>query len=185
MNLGVSVIIAFAFLMYFFYKSQTKLQNKMLCTFIRPNKEKIKKWVPLIDKHVVFDRGKYGVGHYICDPRCIILEWYTSGINKLWPVLIPTLLFKWDTPNPLNPETFQSTWHTPEARNAAWEEHQHIAYARANIAASGLKHRFPEWLFPLITIALVLIVAYIVYTGLGGLDQRMFNVEQAVKNVGG
>lgn len=156
--------------------SQTKFKNKMLCYFIRPNKTRIKKWVPLYSKYVVFDRGRHGISHYDIDPNCIALEWFDSGINKLSPVLIPTLEFKWDTPNPLNPTTFQSTWHTPEARHAAWEEHQHVAFAKA---ASPVikKSRFPEWFFPLLTIGVCLVLLFLVWN----LGSRIDFLEQLIK----
>lgn len=153
----------------------------MLCSFIRPNRQKIEKWVPLLSTYVTFDRGRYGIGHYECDPECITMVWYERGINKFFPTLIPTLEFKWDTPNPLNPKTFTSTWHTPEARHAAWQEHQHVAFAKSTQQASGKKGRIPEWVLPLATIALILIVLYIVYNGMSGLDHRLFDLEQQLK----
>ena len=153
----------------------------MLCTFIRPNRQKIEKWVPLYSSYVVFDRKKYGIGHYECDPECITMMWFTRGINKFFPILIPTLEFKWDTKYPLNPKTWQVTWKTPEAEHAGWEEHQHIAFAKATAAASGHKGKFPEWFFPLIIVALILAVLYFSYSGFIGLDERMFNMEQGLK----
>lgn len=178
---SLSIIIILLFLLAIIYFSQQKFKNKMLCMFIRPNRQRIEKWVPLYTKYVVFDRGKYGIGHYNADPECITMMWYTRGINKFFPALVPTLEFKWDTPNPIDPKTFESTWHTPEARQAAWEEHQHIAFARAAAAQAGRKSRFPEWLFPLITIGLVVIVLFIVWQGMAGLDERLFNLEQLIK----
>lgn len=180
-NIAISLLIVVGFVLFMFYYSQQKFKNKMLCTFIRPNRQKIEQWVPLQNKYVVFDRGRYGIGNYRCDPDCITMMWYTRGLNKFFPILIPALEFKWDTPNPLNPKTFESTWYTPEARQAAWEEHQHIAFAKAAATQAGKKSRFPEWLFPAITIVLVLIVLIIVYNGMSGLDERLFNLEQIMK----
>lgn len=178
---AMTVVVVVAFIFAAFYYSQTKFKNKMLCYFIRPNRVRIKKWVPLYSKYVVFDRGKYGKGHYICDPDCITLEEYTGGVNKFFPVWIPTLEFKWDTPNPQNPKTFESTWHTPEARHASWEEHQHIAFSKGIGMQIGKKSRFPEWFLPAITIVLILAVLYLTMQGLSGLDERMFNLERLVK----
>ena len=180
-NIVFSAFVVLLFVGFIFYYSQQKLKNKLYCTFIRPNRHKIEAWVPLFSKYVVFDRGKYGIGHYEVDPECITLMWYTRGFNKFFPVLIPTLDFKWDTPNPLNPKTFQSTWHTPEARQAAWEEHQHIAYAKATAVAAGKASRIPAWLFPAIMVILLLAVLYLTQAGMGGLDKRMFDLEQQLK----
>ena len=180
-NWSLSIIIILLFLFVVFYTSQQKFKNKILCTFIRPNRQKIEKWVPLRSKYVLFDRGRYGIGQYNCDPKCITMIWYARGFNRFFPTLVPTLEFKWDTPNPLDPKTFESTWHTPEARQAAWEEHQHIAFAKAAAAQAGRKSRFPEWLFPLVTIVLVLAVLFVVWQGMSGLDERLFNLEQMMK----
>lgn len=173
------VVLLFACI--FFYMSQLKMRDKMLCFFIRPNKQRIERWVPIYATHVTFDRGKYGKGDYVVDPDCITMMWYTRGINKFFPVLIPTLEFKWDCEYPLDPKTFVSSWRTPEARNAAWEEHQHVAYAKGTAMAVGKKGRFPEWLFPVVTAGLILIVLFVVWQGQSGLDQRMFDIEQQLK----
>ena len=180
-NIVLSMFIVIVFFGIMFYMSQQKFKDKMLCTFIRPNRQKIEQWVPLYANYIVFDRGKYGVLQYECDPNCITMQWYTRGLNKFFPILIPTLEFKWDTPNPLNPTTFVSTWHTPEARKAAWESHQHVAFAKGTAAAIGKKGRFPDWLFPAVTAGLILIVLYIVWQGMAGLDMRMFGLEQQLK----
>ena len=180
-NWGISLFVITAFILFIWYRSQTKFRDKMLCFFIRPNKQKIERWVPLYSTHIVFDRGKYGIGQYICDPECITSMWYARGINVFFPTLVPSLEFKWDTPNPINPKTFQSTWHTPEARRAAWEEHQQIAFARAAAAQAGLKRTFIEKFLPLIAIGVALVTLFIVWRGFSGIDMRMFNLEQAIK----
>lgn len=180
-NVAVSALVVIGFLIAIFYQSQQKFKNKLLCSFIRPNRQRIEAWVPLYSKYVVFDRGKYGIGHYEVDPNCITMMWFTRGLNKFFPVLIPTLEFKWDTPNPLDPKTFESTWHTPEARQAGWEEHQHIAFAKSTAIAAGRRSRFPEWLFPAVVIILLLAALYLSQSGMSGLDRRLFDLEQQIK----
>lgn len=180
-NWGLSLFVIAAFVLFIWYRAQTRFRDKMLCQFIRPNKQRIEKWVPLDSKYVVFDRGRYGTGRYRCDPECITMLWYARGINILFPTLVPTLEFKWDTENPLDPRTFQSTWLTPEARHAGWEEHQHVAFARASAAQAGVKKSILEKFLPLITIGGILIVLFIAWQGFGGLDERMFNLEQQIK----
>ncbi len=181
MNWSTSFIVIVAFVFFMFYYSQTKFKNKMLCMFIRPNRQRIEKWVPLYSKYIVFDRGKYGKGHYICDPNCITLMWYARGFNKFFPILVPTLEFKWDTPNPLDPKTFEHTWHTPEARNASWEEQQHIAYSKGIATQIGAKSKIPGWLLPAVSIVLLLGALYLFQQGIAGLDQRLFDLEQLMK----
>ena len=40
-NIAVSVAVIVGFVIFVFYYSQQKFKNKMLCTFIRPNRQKI------------------------------------------------------------------------------------------------------------------------------------------------
>lgn len=143
---------------------QQKFKNKMLCTFHRPNKQKIERWVPLYTKYVVFDRGKYGIGRYNCNPKCIELQWYDRGINKFFPVLIPTLEFTWFCEEPYDPEKFEISHRSPEASHAARQEDNFMSFTKAAGKASGTKSRFPEWLFPAITIGAIVVIGYLVYS---------------------
>lgn len=145
--------------------NQQKFKNQMLCYFIRPNKQKIEKWVPVYSNYVVFDRGKYGIGRYMVDPNCITMQWYDRGLSKLFPVLIPTLEFKWDTMYPLNPSTFNTTWQSPELVNANFQSNQQVAFAKgAQVQASGGKSgKYPQWLIPAVMIAIVVIMGYMIY----------------------
>ena len=179
MSLSIIIILVFVILIY--WGSQRKFRNKVLCTFIRPNRQEIERWVPLHSKYVIFEKRKGEKSQYIIDPNCMTTMLYDRGLNKLFPVPIYKLTFRWDTPNPLNPNTFQSTWHTPEARDAAWEEHQHIAFSKGIGTQIGGKSKFPAWFFPVITLILVFVVLLITYQGLAGLDERMFNLEQMIK----
>lgn len=165
------------------YWTQTRMKNKMLCYFIRPNRQRIEKWVPLDSKYVVFDRGKWGIGRYRCDPECVTMMWYERGINKLFPTLVPTLEFKWDTPNPLDPKTFESTWKTPEAMEMGWEEHQHIAFAKASAQQAGVKRTMLDRFFPLIMVGLLMVVLFIVWKNFGAIDQRLWELDQTIKSM--
>ncbi len=161
-----SIIICLLFLLGIFIYAQTKFKNKMLCYFLRPNKQRIKKFVPLYSTYVIFDRKKYGIERYRIDPNCIIFEWYTGGVNKLFPVLIPTLDFEWWNPNPRNPATGQIGWHTPEVEAAAYQGQSYVGLARAMAqqAGGGKRNKIME-LIPIIILGVVIIMAYIVWTG--------------------
>jgi hypothetical protein len=135
--------------------------------------------VPLYTKYVVWDRGKYGIAQYDVDPECIVMQWYDRGINKLFPMLVPYAEYKWDTPRPLDPRTGKSTWLTPEAQFAAWQEHNHIAFAKGTQQQLGKKERFPAWFFPMITLGVLLIVMFMVYSQ----GNRIAGLEQTVHNI--
>ncbi len=153
----------------------------MLCYFLRPNKQRIKKWVPLYTNYLIFDRGKYGIQRYRVDPECIIMEWYTGGVNRLYPTLIPTLDFRWDSPNPTNPKTSQPSWHTPELEAAGYQGQSYVGLAKAMSAQTGggKRNKVME-LIPLIVLGLVIIVGYVVYSGMGNLSAQISGLQQQI-----
>ena len=149
---------------YLFWHSQQKLKNKILCTFRRANKTKVEKLIPLKSKFVIFDGGKYNV-----TPKRITLFWYNRGINQFFPQWVPSLDYRFDSSNPLDPDTFQNTWDSPEARQASQQESSFVAFAKGTqLAQGGKKSMFPEWLFPSIIIGLLLVIGYWVYQLSGG-----------------
>lgn len=176
-----SIIIILLFLLIIFWYSQTKFKNKMLCYFLRPNKQRIKKFVPLFASWVIFDRGKYGVGRYRVDPKCIILEWYTGGINRIFPILVPTLDFEWWSPNPRSPETGQIGWHTPEVEAAAYQGQSYVGMARAMAQqGGGLKRNKIMELIPLIVLGVLIIMAFVGYQYLGSLNEQLGAIQQRI-----
>jgi hypothetical protein len=170
-----SIIIVLAFVLVIFLYSQLKFQNKMLCYFLRPNKQRIRKFVPLFSRHVVFDRGKYGVERYRVDPQCIVLEKYTGGVNKLFPTYVPTLDFEWWNPNPRDPTTGKIQWHTPEVEAAGYNSQSYVGIARAMAQQSGGKRNKTQELLPLITLGLLVIVAVILYSSIGNVSEQFGN----------
>jgi len=175
-----SIIVVLIFILGVFWYSQTKFKNKMLCYFLRPNRQRIKKWVPLYTTYVIFDRGKYGVQRYKVDPECIVMEWYEGGVNKLFPTLVPTLDFRWDNPNPVNPKTSNASWHTPEVEAAAYQGQSYIGLSKAMAQQAGLKRNKLMELLPLITIGLLIIVGFMMYSGMSNLNTQIAGLQQQI-----
>lgn len=164
MNFAPSLVIIVLFIFVVWYMAQTRFKSKMLCYFIRPNRQRIKKWVPISDTWVIFNAGRgKEKEQYYCDPECITLEWYDGGINRFFPVLIPTLEFRWDTAFPLDPKKFETTWQKPQVVNAAWEAHQHMAFAKGTQSQVSVKGKSPELIFSAITIVIVVVLGYLVF----------------------
>tara|TARA_Y100000310_G_scaffold164294_1_gene164120 strand:+ start:3890 stop:4378 length:489 start_codon:yes stop_codon:yes gene_type:complete len=155
-----------------FWFSITKFRGKVLCTFRSANKTKQEKLILLKSKHVLFNGGWYNV-----NPKRVTTFWYNKGIHQFFPIPIPTLDFRFDSPEALDPETFQNTWDTPEAREMAGSEDDYRAFNKGIQAQLGKISRFPEWLFPAITIGAVLIIGYLVYTQ----GQHLSYLEQLIK----
>ena len=174
-----SIIIILFFLLIIFWYSQTKFKNKMLCYFLRPNKQRIKKWVPLYSKHIIFDRGKYGIERYRVEPKSIITEWYTGGVNRLFPTLIPTLEFRWDDAIPRDPSAKGDVVvRDPEVEAAAYQGQSYVGLARAMNQQAGIKRNKIQELIPLIILGVVIIIGFVVYTGMAGLQQQIGALQQ-------
>ena len=175
-DMSLMLVFILGFIVFMMVYSQQKFKTKLLCAFIRANRQRVEQWVPLHSTYVEF-KTKYGMEHYEIDPSCIQLMWYDRGFNKINPVLVPYVEFKWDTPRPLDPKTFKSTWLTPKTRAAAWSEQSHIAFAKGTSEQVGKKSRFPEWFFPAIILGVVLMVAFLVYQ----LGARMDYLEHLIQ----
>lgn len=164
-------ILAVGVLLLFWYQHQA-LKGKMLCTFRRANKTMLEKLVPSNKKTVIFDDGKYNI-----NSKRITLFLYKRGIHQFFPTFIPRLDFSFDSADPIDPENFQNTWDTPESREASGQEEAFQSFAKGVSSQIGKKSRFPEWLFPMITIGAVLIIGYLVYQQ----GQHLSYLEQLIK----
>lgn len=160
------MILVFCFLSVSVWWSQKKFKDKMLCYFLRPNKQKIEKWVPQYAKYIRFDRGRWKEKYRI-DPRCIAMQWYDRGFNKLWGTWVQTLEFRWDSVDPLDPETFEPVNRGPEEEATMESAEDWQAFNRATREGTGAKSRFPEWFLP-VCIAAVLLIVVFVYWRLSG-----------------
>src|SRR4030042_5436502 len=176
-----SIILLLLFVLAVFIYSQVKFKNKMLCYFIRPNKTRIKKFVPIYYQHVELNRGKYGKEVYRIDWKHVTHEYYTGGINRIFPFWIPTFEYYHNNPNPVDPTTGQPSWHTPEVEYAAYQGQSYVGIARAMAAQSGggKRNRLME-LLPLITIGLLIIVGFLVWQGMGGINEQVNALQQQI-----
>ena len=172
------VILVLVGIIGLFWHSQTKLKGKIFCTFRRSNKTKIEKWVSQKDKYVYFDPGKGNdKGQYIVDTKRITLLWWNRGIFQFFPMFVPSLDFSWYSQNPHNPETFEVSWDNPTTRAVAGQEDAFKAFSKGIRAQVGKTSRFPEWLFPAVTIGAVLIIGYLVYQQ----GEHLSYLEQLIK----
>lgn len=178
MDISTLVIIFAVGIVGLFWYSQNKLKGKIFCTFRRINKTKIEKFVSQRSKYVFFDPGKKNPqGRYNINTKRITLLWFNRGIHQFFPMWVPSLDFSWHSPDPHNPENFKTTWDTPEAREASAQEDAFKAFSKGLTSQIGGKGRFPEWLFPAITIGAVAIIGYLVYQQ----GQHLTYLEQLIK----
>ncbi len=164
---GTSLIIIMMFIVVMMWWSQQKFKDKVLCIFHTQKLTRIEKWVPMDARHVKFGNKKKGdVGMYYVDPACFELYWYDRGVNKLFPCLTPSQDFYWYSPYPVDPRTGKPSWHTPEFRYAAWQEHQYRAFARASEQqgmGASRKQSAIERFMPLIILGVALITLLLLW----------------------
>lgn len=165
------LILTIGILGVFFYTQQS-LRGKLLCFFHRPNRTIVEKKISLRSKYVIFDGGRF-----VVNPKRISLIWYKRGFHSFFPTFIPSLTYKWDTDQPLDPTTFQNTWDTPEARQAARGEESWKGFAKGVSSQVGKKQGGLEKYLPWISIALTLVVGYLVYQ----MSQHLTLLENLIK----
>jgi hypothetical protein len=183
-NWGISLFLIALVIIVIIFFTQKRFKNQMLCRFRRPNHMVIERWVPLYSKFVVFDNGKYGVGRYIVDPTCIQTQWYDRGFSKLFPTLIPTLDFRYNAPYPINPETFDVEWKTPDMIEAAWQEHNAQEFAKGvQVQGGGKKSRLAPWLLPIVACVLIIAVGFILFQQIGAVNKNFTTLQQQINTL--
>lgn len=177
MNVQTLGILFGVGLVLMFVMAQASLSGKMLCSFRRRDKTKIEKLIKRKGKYIIFEDGRYNI-----DPRRITLFWYTRGLHQFFPCWIPSMDFTFATPNAIDPETFETTWKTPEVANASQQEDSMKAFSKGIQSQTGTKSKYPEWLFPMIIIGLIALIGYWIYQMSGQIaaQGKMLNQLSAV-----
>ena len=159
-----SVVIILIVLLAIAYYAHTRWKGKLLCVFHTETSMRVETSVPVNARHVRFAarrRGDKGLYHVL--PKYFENTWYNKGVNMFFPVLLPTQEWRWNSPEPIDPKTSQSSWHTPEVRYSAWQEHSHKGFTAAAAAQVGKKQSSLERYMPLIILGVCMITLILVY----------------------
>ncbi len=181
MSLPILLVVGIVMFAAAGYYSQSVLRNRILCTFRRANKTKVEKWVPFKSKLVVFDGGVYRV---VTD--MVSLFWYSRGIHQFFPTWVPTLDFTYKNKYPINPETGDTTWATPEVEALLSAEEDYKDFAKGAQTQSGQKQSTFARYLPWLTIADVAIVAFMVYQSNNNVAQmgnQMTQMQQQIQQL--
>lgn len=160
MNFGLVLIIGVLAFVGFYFLEQYKKKNQVYCTFRHPNRTKEEKWVSLKSKYVIFKGGKYRV-----NPKRISLLWWNRGILGALNLgyWVPSLDFRWDTDQALDPDTFEPTWDTPETRDLLDSEEEFADFAK-HAQPTGIKKGGTfEKLLPWVMLGILVIVAFWIF----------------------
>lgn len=172
MDMTTALVILLLFVIVYASYSARSLRTKIWCSFRRLDRTKIEKFAKQNQRRVEFDNGWYYV-----NPRRTTLMLWNKGIHALIPTWIRTSDYRHDSSQPLNPDTFENTWETPEARKALNKEEDIRAYSAGNVQAVGKQKRtlLDNWL-PIIFVIAVIIIGYMLYT----LTQKTDMLGQAI-----
>lgn len=169
MDWSTSLVVVCLFLVGLVWYSQQKFQHKMLCRFVMPHNVEIEKWVPIFSRYVVL-KTKRGTERYVIDARYIVMRLYEGGVNKLFPVMVPTLEYNWTSENPIDRTTGEpSSWKTPDIAGAAWQGSQFAAFTKA-IAAQVAKKGLAGMLPYILIAGVVILAAIFLYSQIQGLS---------------
>lgn len=154
----ITIIIMISIFVGVAWYTSNSAKKQILCVFHRANKTRVEKKISMNDKRVIFDGGEYHV-----NIKRIELVWYDKGFAALFPGFRPSLTYKWDSQQPIDPATYRNTWDTPEARQAASSESAWKGFNTGMSATVGKKQSGIAQYLPWIAVAGVVIMGFFVY----------------------
>ena len=170
------IILMLAVALVMFIYSQQNFKNKVHIIMHTQSGIRLELWAKMWARHIRYGSKKKGdVGMYYLIPKYSSNTWWNKGINMFFPVMVKTWEFWWFSPYPQDPMAIQRydperkmilpaiSWHTPEVRNAAWQEHQFRAFATASMQQSGKKPSGIERYLPLAAFGLALIAVMLIW----------------------
>jgi len=173
-DFGLVIIICVLAVVGFYFLEQYKKKNQVYCTFRTPTRTKEEKWVSLKAKYVIFRGGKYRV-----NPKMISLLWWNRGILGTLKLgyWVPSLDFRWDTDQALDPDTFEPTWDTPETRALLDSEDEFGDFAKHAQPTGSKKGSTFEKLLPWVMLGILVIVAFWIFQMQG----QMAAIQELIK----
>lgn len=174
-----TMLIAFlVIIILMLWFSLKNLEGKIKCVFHTKDRTVEEKTLKTTDKMVKFSQGTYEI-----NPRRFSIKWI-----RLWSVFSFPMLYqewKWDSSQPLDPSTFKNSWDTPEARNASDSEREWRGFNQGIDTQLGKKQSGLERWLPYITIGVVVIGLFFLYSTFNGklgiLEQQLQNLAAMYK----
>lgn len=160
MDLGTVLIIFVIAIVGFYFFEQSQKKHKIYCTFRHINRTKEEKWVKEKSKYVIFHGGKYRI-----NIKRISLLWWDRGILGMLKLgyWVPSLDFRWDTSQPLDPDSFEPTWDTPQTRDLLDSEEEFADFAKHAQPTGTKKGGMFDKLLPWVMLGILVIVAFWIF----------------------
>lgn len=159
--------------------ANTSKRNKILCTFRRVNKTKIKKWVKMSGRYVIFDKGKYDV-----IPSRITFEWYSAGlVHWLFPQWVATLDYSYNSRFPHDPNNMAINAETPATRKALNKEEWVESYYKGAKPSQDKRQGMLQQYLPYVAILLVVAVAFIGYNWITKINYHISDISNTLNTL--
>lgn len=163
-TLIVMIAVGYTFLLWYVNNSK---RDQILCYFRRPNKTKVKKFVKMSSRHVIFGKSKYDIV-----PSRIEWEWYR--FFYFMPIWVPTLDYTEGKRLPLDPNKMNYDWDNPENRktiNAS--ELMRSYFSTQNPAGAKQKTGIIMQYLPWVAIGLVVVVYFLLDNKMQGFGHQL------------
>lgn len=157
-------------------------RNKIYCSLTRPNRTKIKKFVKMSSRYVIFEGRKFDV-----IPSCIVFEWWDKGlIHMLFPQWVATLDYVADNRFPIDPKSGKPSVISPEVRKVMNKEEWAKSYFKSSTppSPSKLKQGVFEKYMPFILLGCVGLVGFYLYKLIATQGQHIAVIENALRALG-
>ncbi len=161
MNFQSMLLVILIFVIFYASYSAYSLKTRIFCSFRKADKTLIEKWAKVNQRRIEFEGGWYYV-----NPKRTYTMLLTKGIHQIIPIWIRRSDYRWDSSQPLDPETFTNDWETPEARANLDKEEDIVAYSKGNRTSFQAKQKkgMLESYMPIITIGGFVLIGYVIYT---------------------
>lgn len=125
----VIIVVGILYAIYNCHRAATRVY----CSFTRRDKTESHKWA----KAKNGERIEFDGGWYYVDMARIKLVALKSGFNMLFPTMVRKLDFRYNSSRPVDPQTGEADWETPEARKNLNKREDIEALERGSQAAMG------------------------------------------------
>lgn len=154
-------------------------RGKIYCEYQGIDKTVEHKWIKVTDKKVKFAKRQFDVL-----PECISSYWDRKGIHALFPMKVNYLHFAFYSRYPLDPNDYQRTWYTPELSGMINLEDQLKSFFK-NFTPSKTTGKLSPLMqyLPLITILLLIIVGFFLYSQQEGMKQVINMMQNQINSI--
>lgn len=173
-NMAVVLLLVVIFVMAS-YTARSK-RYKLLAHYTSQNKTEADLWVKEKNGKVVIDNKQFTVL-----PDGITSYWFDKGFNWLFPTKVQYIKFSWYSRWPHNPNNYKVHLDSPALAKAVDTGDMMQSYGRtASPTSTGKKQSMLMAYLPLISIILVALVGYYLFTQQEAMGQHLMQLQNSI-----